>query len=190
MATLCSTFAGCPSMIMARRTSLGFFDLSQQGGTFQYPIIRSSCWINMIPAGGLVVIPEGGSSCQCAYNFKTSMALMSDDRHYHYGIGGSGLPGKPALRINFGAPGDRPDSDGQIWYAYPRPVAHGRCLGQQPYGPKVAGPNLPITERGEAKSPKPCGRNPDWLTINGTDTPWLYACGLHGPIMAIFEIVW
>ena len=36
--------------------------------------------------------PEGGSSCQCAYNYKTSLALMSDPRHFHFGIGGSAPP--------------------------------------------------------------------------------------------------
>jgi len=30
----------------------------------------------------------------CAYNYKTSLALMSDDRHFHYGIGGSGQAGQ------------------------------------------------------------------------------------------------
>jgi outer membrane protein assembly factor BamB len=182
MPMLCSTLAGCPSMVMARRSSLGFVDLHRQGGTFQYPVTRSSCWINMIPAGGLVVIPEGGSSCQCAYNYKTSMALMSDERHYDYGIGGTGLAGPPALRLNFGAPGDRPDPAGQMWFAYPRPVAHGRCLGSQPYGPKVADPRLPIRERSANQGVTAYGRNPDWVKIEGTDRPWLYACGLRGPL--------
>ena len=138
--TGCSTYSGCPTLAMSRFSSLGFKDLGGQHGTFTYPLVRSSCWINMIPAGGLVVVPEGSSSCQCAYNYKTSLGLMSDDRLFHYGLGGTDRPGSPGLRVNFGAPGDRADRNGQIWYAYPRPVAYGRCLGNQPYGPEGGQP--------------------------------------------------
>jgi len=38
-------------------------------------VTRPSCWINIIPAGGLVLIPEGSSGCTCAYPLQTSMAL-------------------------------------------------------------------------------------------------------------------
>jgi outer membrane protein assembly factor BamB len=188
MQLLCSTFAACPAIAMARQSSLGFRDLAGQSGTYQYPIVRSSCWINMIPAGGLVVVPEGGSSCMCAYNYKTSLALMSDDRQFHYGLGGSGLPGVSGLRVNFGAPGDRPDAAGQMWHGYPRPVAYGRCLGDQPYGPKEAGPKLPIDEPAAGGACRPWGRNPDWIGITGTDQPSLYSCGLEGPLHLAFRL--
>lgn len=180
--TGCSTYSGCPTLAMSRFSSLGFKDLDGPGGSFTYPIVRSSCWINMIPAGGLVVVPEGSSSCQCAYNYKTSLGLISDDRQFHYGLGGTDRPGHPGLRVNFGAPGDRADRDGQIWYAYPRPVAYGRCLGDQPYGPKVAGPKLPIEEHPGESSAQTWGRNPDWIEIAGTEMPWLVACGLEGQL--------
>jgi outer membrane protein assembly factor BamB len=36
---------------------------------------RTGCWINMIPAGGLVLIPEGSSGCICSYPLQTSMAF-------------------------------------------------------------------------------------------------------------------
>jgi hypothetical protein len=187
MRLLCSTLSACPTLAMSRQSSLGFRDLAGQSGTYQYPIVRSSCWINMIPAGGLVVVPEGGSSCMCAYNYKTSLALMSDDRHFHFGLGDSAPAGSPTLRVNFGAPGDRPDAAGQIWYAYPRPVAYGRCLGSQPYGPKVAGPRLPIQDRGLKGSHSKWGRNPDWIDIANTDRPWLQSFGLEGPIHLVVK---
>jgi hypothetical protein len=185
--TGCSTYSGCPTLAMSRFSSLGFKDLAGGFGSFTYPLVRSSCWINMIPAGGLVVVPEGSSSCQCAYNYKTSLALMSDDRHFHYGLGGTDRTGSPGLRINFGAPGDRADADGHIWYAYPRPVAYGRCLGSQPYGPKVAGPNLPIEEFEGESSYQTWSRNPDWIRIADTDMPWLDACGLKGSVKLLIR---
>jgi len=72
--TGCSTYSGCPTLAMSRFSSLGFKDLNGPGGSFTYPIVRSSCWINMIPAGGLLLIPEASSGCTCAYPLQTSFA--------------------------------------------------------------------------------------------------------------------
>jgi len=38
-------------------------------------VTRPGCWINIIPAGGLVLVPEGSSGCVCAFPVQTSMAL-------------------------------------------------------------------------------------------------------------------
>lgn len=48
---------------------------------------------------------------------------MPDDRTFYYGVGGMDRSDLPGLRINFGAPGDRADADGKMWYAYPRPLS-------------------------------------------------------------------
>lgn len=36
---------------------------------------RPGCWLNIIPAGGLVMIPESSSGCTCGYPLQTSLAL-------------------------------------------------------------------------------------------------------------------
>jgi hypothetical protein len=36
---------------------------------------RPGCWINIIPVGGLVLIPEASSGCSCPYPVQTSIAL-------------------------------------------------------------------------------------------------------------------
>jgi len=38
-------------------------------------VTRVGCWVNIIPAGGLVLIPESSSGCVCAYPLQTSLAL-------------------------------------------------------------------------------------------------------------------
>lgn len=38
---------------------------------------RPGCWINIIPADGLVLIPEASASCVCHYSLQTSMAFQS-----------------------------------------------------------------------------------------------------------------
>ena len=39
-------------------------------------VTRPGCWINIIPAGGLVLIPEASSQCGCAYAIQTSLGLV------------------------------------------------------------------------------------------------------------------
>jgi len=41
---------------------------------------RPGCWINMIPAGGLLLIPEASSGCTCAFPLQTSMAYRPTAR--------------------------------------------------------------------------------------------------------------
>jgi outer membrane protein assembly factor BamB len=37
---------------------------------------RTGCWINMIPAGGLLLIPEASAGCVCQFSLQTSMAFL------------------------------------------------------------------------------------------------------------------
>jgi len=39
-------------------------------------VTRPGCWINIIPAGGMVLIPEASSGCTCAYPLQTSIAYV------------------------------------------------------------------------------------------------------------------
>ncbi len=51
-------------------------DLSGKGTPVRLTrITRPGCWINIIPAGGLVLIPESSAGCTCGYSIQTSIAL-------------------------------------------------------------------------------------------------------------------
>ncbi len=39
-------------------------------------VARPGCWINIIPAGGLVLIPESSAGCTCEYSVQTSLAFL------------------------------------------------------------------------------------------------------------------
>jgi outer membrane protein assembly factor BamB len=41
-------------------------------------VTRPGCWISIIPAGGLVLIPETSSGCGCAYAIQTSITLTPE----------------------------------------------------------------------------------------------------------------
>jgi outer membrane protein assembly factor BamB len=40
---------------------------------------RPGCWINMIPAGGLIMMAEASAGCLCGYPLQTSLALVPAD---------------------------------------------------------------------------------------------------------------
>ena len=39
---------------------------------------RPGCWLNIIPAGGILMVPESSSGCTCAYPLQTSIALLPE----------------------------------------------------------------------------------------------------------------
>ncbi|MBM3891861.1 MAG: hypothetical protein FJ388_22335, partial [Verrucomicrobia bacterium] len=53
------------------------FDLKTGEHTVLTTAARPGCWINMIPAGGLVLIPEASAGCTCGYAIQTSLAFTA-----------------------------------------------------------------------------------------------------------------
>ena len=124
-------------MLAFRSASVGFQEISRDSGAFWFPEVRPSCWISVVPAGGLILAPEGYSTCICPYNYKTSLALVPVQRYEDWSVYLKGREDKRGklksktqgtasdireLRVNFNAPGDRMDADGKLWFAYPRPT--------------------------------------------------------------------
>ncbi len=50
-------------------------DTAETSGIPLNTVSRPGCWLNMIPAGGLLLIPESSSGCTCAYPMQTSIAF-------------------------------------------------------------------------------------------------------------------
>ncbi len=49
----------------------------EKGNRFRLSqVTRIGCWINAIPAGGLILLPESGAGCTCPYSIQTSIALV------------------------------------------------------------------------------------------------------------------
>ncbi len=71
----CGQISSSDHLLLFRSGALGYRDLSRQAGTENYGGIRPSCWINAIPAGGLVLVPDGSSKCRCSYQMKAWFAL-------------------------------------------------------------------------------------------------------------------
>lgn len=41
-------------------------------------VSRPGCWLNIIPAGGMILIPESSSGCTCAYPLQTSFGFIPE----------------------------------------------------------------------------------------------------------------
>ena len=71
----CGIFTSCRDMIFCRSSSLGYFDLRENQSIKNYGGVRLGCWINAIPAGGVLLVPDGATGCKCSHVIRTWLAL-------------------------------------------------------------------------------------------------------------------
>jgi len=73
----CGIMSGCDKLLLYRSATLGYADPRSNGGTINYGGIRPGCWINAIPAGGIVLLPDATSRCRCSYLIASWAALQA-----------------------------------------------------------------------------------------------------------------
>jgi hypothetical protein len=80
----CGTVSASAGAFFFRDSNAAMFDLADQKHFKITQVSRPGCWINMIPAGGLLLIPEASSGCTCHFPVQASMAfrpvLKGDER--------------------------------------------------------------------------------------------------------------
>jgi outer membrane protein assembly factor BamB len=172
----CGTYSACPAAMFMRSGSLGIYDMDTDTGMHWLGQTRPGCWINTLPAGGIVLMPEASSSCTCAYSFQTSLALIADDRQEHWGAYTCEPPKRGSqlktVSFNFGGVGDKRDKDAKLWLGFPRPFS--------PQNLRV-----PLNTCRAAEYYR---KNADEITLEGTERPWLYSCGVEGLEAAMLEL--
>ena len=163
----CGMLTGCESgMLMFRSGATGFYDLDSDQGTRHFAGHRLGCWINAIPAGGLVMIPEASAGCVCLFSIASTIVMEPRETRRPWTIAsavGAQTPVR-SMALNLGAPGDRKDADGKMWLSYPRHKAYQETsldikLDLKPKF-KTGGQ---FTSVSETLQP-----------IDGTESPWLY----------------
>jgi hypothetical protein len=77
----CGTMSGAGSCLFFRADNPTVLDISTGRADLQrfqtLAPSRPGCWINMIPANGLLLLPEASAGCVCAYPIQTSMAFRT-----------------------------------------------------------------------------------------------------------------
>jgi len=163
----CGAVAASAGSLWFRAGAVGYWDLSADQGISTFGGHRPNCWINFIPAGGIVVIPEGSSGCDCAYGIQGTVALAPRPGGAVWAEHSLPKPLVPVrhLALNLGAPGDRRSGDGRLWVHYPNRVHKYHWVGSSVT--KAAGAGFYHDESATAR-------------IGGTDRPWVFASGCRG----------
>ncbi len=73
----CGGISGSAYYLFGRGSNPRYYPISadSSAGIQLTEVTRPGCWINIIPAGGLVLIPESSSGCTCGYAVQTSLAF-------------------------------------------------------------------------------------------------------------------
>ena len=165
----CGNIAASPKVLFFRSGTTGYYDLEGDFGTVHFGAQRPGCWINCIPANGLVMMPEASSGCVCPIAVQCTTVFVPRQSGRKWGMFSAPGPMMPVSRlaVNFGAPGDRRDSGRKLWLAYPRPFK-GRLVVDLKIDTK-------LLDGGRFFA-----RNADFLKIDDARAPWIYASGVRG----------
>ncbi|MCK5863180.1 MAG: PQQ-binding-like beta-propeller repeat protein [Candidatus Hydrogenedentes bacterium] len=76
----CGGLTGSEHYLYGRGSVPRMYDttVNHSEGTPLSEVSRPGCWLNIIPAGGMVLVPEASSGCTCAYPLQTSIALIPE----------------------------------------------------------------------------------------------------------------
>ncbi len=71
----CGTYACTTNALFLRSESVTVWD-TESGKSTAWPRLRPDCWLSTIPAGGMLLAPEGGGGCSCGSWMETSIGFM------------------------------------------------------------------------------------------------------------------
>ena len=71
----CGALSASASTVFFRAANPTMCDLATGRNSKVTQVSRPGCWINMIPAGGLLMIPEASSGCTCNFPIQASMVF-------------------------------------------------------------------------------------------------------------------
>ncbi len=162
----CGAVSGSPNALFFRSGSIGYYDLVSDHGTEHFSGQRAGCWINIIPANGLVVVPEASSGCVCLYSIHCTTVFKPRAFNRAWAIYDATGELTPVrhMAINLGAAGDRRDTRGTLWLSYPRPSGRMRV-------------NFDLGVSGGAKY---FTSDTEYTQLPGTGKAWLFASGCSG----------
>ncbi len=168
----CSITSASPYMLFLRGYFLWYYDLVKDSGMLPFGAIRPGCWINLIPANGLLLFPEAAAGCTCSYPVRCSVAMKHQPQETTWGIFIQHGDMKPVERmaVNLGAPGDWKDKNGELWFGYPHPKGNSFFS----YGMDFDLEEQFLDGTGYIS------HNFRGLDCKNTDKPWLFASAAQG----------
>ncbi|MFK7818014.1 MAG: PQQ-binding-like beta-propeller repeat protein, partial [Planctomycetaceae bacterium] len=161
----CNNIIACENFLTFRSGAAGFYDLETNSGTGNLGGFKSGCTSNLIVANGVLNAPDYTRTCSCSYQNQTSLALVHMPEIDMWAVNNDVTAEMDEnqidrIAINFGAPGDRRDDDGNLWIEYPK--ASGNS------------PPIQIAFTGTAEFQQ---QHPS--TMRNADRPWVHASGVR-----------
>ncbi|MGB2764902.1 MAG: PQQ-binding-like beta-propeller repeat protein [Candidatus Aminicenantaceae bacterium] len=173
----CAVSSASAHALFYRSYSTAIYDFSEDRGLVLFGGIRPGCWINLIPANGLLLFPEASSGCTCSFPLRCSIVFKHKEERVQpwtvFITHGAKTPAKH-FAINLGAPSDMKDEKGQIWFGYPNPKTDYEGNHFPNYGVKFDLHENILLGMGYFCS--------DFKnrTVEGSDKPWLFTSGCIG----------
>jgi len=75
----CGQISASKNLMLFRSGTLGYFDFTRKEGVENFGGIRPGCWVNALPVGGLVLVPDASAGCLCSYQNRSWVALEGVD---------------------------------------------------------------------------------------------------------------
>lgn len=166
----CGAISATPNMMFFRSKYTAYYNRDLDEGTQHFAGHRLGCWINTIPANGLVMIPEASAGCVCLFSIASTIVFEPREDRINWGVYSANGMTTPVqhMAVNLGAPGDRRDAHGKLWLGYPRPSSR-------------PGIDLPLDFKQQYLSGGGVySFNSESLRVEGTESPWIYTSGLRG----------
>jgi outer membrane protein assembly factor BamB len=180
----CGITAASAKGLFYRSACTAFYDLEQDNGVTIFGAYRPGCAISVIPAGGVLLSQEAAAGCTCSYPVRCTLAMIRKPQRSQpwtvYVTPGELVPVKH-LAINFGAPADRKDNEGTVWFSYPNPKTDSYTHFPN-YGVKIDLRTKTLPGMGYF-----C-RDFKGLDIAGTDKPWLFTSGCLGMLRCVVPL--
>ena len=188
----CGNIAASPAALFFRSGSTAYYDLIADYGTAHFGAQRPGCWINCIPANGLVMMPEAASGCMCPFAIHTTVVFEPRKASRVWGMFSTpgGTTPVRRLAISFGSPGDRRAADGTLWLSYPRPIITERLVLDLKLQTQTQ-PEPQPKSHPQAQTPAPSvlfTGNADFAKFEGTPDPWLFASGAVGMTSCVIPV--
>lgn len=75
----CGQISSSNHLMLFRSATLGYFDIDLNQTKQDYGGMRPGCWINAIPVGGVVLVPDASAGCRCSYLNQAWVALQGKE---------------------------------------------------------------------------------------------------------------
>ena len=170
----CNNIIASENLLTFRSGAAGYYDLTTNSGTGNLGGFKTGCTSNLVVANGVLNAPDYTRTCSCSYQNQTSLALVHMPGVEIWSVNSlatANVASKSdadaqgvtldSVGFNFGAAGDRHDSDGVLWLEFPAKAGPSPEFLNVSFNPEAK----PYSNHSATRAGDPLG----WITASGVD---------------------